>query len=156
MTTTPPDPSSRVVDTSGRIDPVWDRFFRSIHRLATDLTTTSGTLTSGKAAATQDWADATIIEAPEDKAYTFAAVGFDGEITEVITQTTAGSCTVTVAIAGNDLSGDANSATTTRETTYHDSNNALTDGDDITITVSSTSGAEGLSVTLRGTRTLAA
>lgn len=156
MTTSPPDPSARIVDPNGRVDPVWDRWLRSMWRQLTDATSSTGTLSSGKAAVEQPFAEGLLIEFADDKSYPFVELGFDATITEVVTKTTSGSCTVTVTINSTPLGGGASSATTTKSTTYHESNNALTAGDDITITVSSNSSAEGVSVTLKGTRTFAA
>ena len=151
----PPEVSSRVVDPNGRIDPVWNKFFREIWRLGKTLTETTGTLSSGKAAASQAWSSGVLIEVPTDKAYNFPRVGHDGTIDEITVVTTTGTCTVTISIDGNPLIDGALAASTTQTTETYTQGNELSAEQDITITVSSASAPENLSVTLRGTRTFA-
>ena len=97
-----------------------------------------------------------LIETPEDKAYTVVVncpVGLT--ITDVTTLTSTGTATVTVSINGTPLGGDPNSASDTESTESHSSDNEVEPGDSITITVSATSDAESLSVTIAGTTELA-
>lgn len=97
-----------------------------------------------------------LIPAPEDKDYPVivgAAEAFT--ITSVTTKTAMGTATVTVKINGTPLGGDPNSATTSKSTESHSSDNEVSAGDDITITVSDTSSAEDLSITIAGTMELA-
>jgi hypothetical protein len=118
-----------------------------------DLTSTSGT----KAGVTQTATDLGhwLIEEPKDKTYTVAQkVARACTITEVTTRCTAGTATVTIKINGTSLGGTANSASTTEQSQSHSSANEVAAGDTVTIVVSSTSGAEMISVSIAGTVTL--
>lgn len=121
------------------------------------LTGTKSSLTATKAGVTQTATDLGhwLIEAPEDKTYTVAQkVARACTITEVTTRCTAGTATVTIKINGTSLGGTANSASTTEQSQSHSSANAVAAGDTVTIVVSSTSGAEMLTVDIAGTVTL--
>lgn len=97
-----------------------------------------------------------LITDPEDKDYpVIVGAGMALTITTVTTKTSAGTATVTVKINGTPLGGSANSASTTKSTESHSSDNVVSVGDDVTITVSNTSGAEDLSITIAGTTELA-
>jgi len=95
--------------------------------------------------------DATVIDQPLNRTYKFLAAGWNGFINSVVTQTETGTCTVTVDINGTPLGGSANSASTSKQTQAHTTSNAVAEGDDISITVSSVSSASFLSVTIVGT-----
>lgn len=111
--------------------------------------------TSDKALKAQDWSESLIIEFPDDGDYVFPG-WFKGEtVTSVITECDAGTCTLTVKIGSTALGGTANSVSTSRDTEAHSTNNVSADGDDLVLTVSANSSCERMSVTLRGTRTLA-
>ena len=154
MTIQPPDTSAKLVTGGGLVDPVWLRWFRGVWRLLKDQETEVTALQTNKAAVSQTWRHAVLIEAPANQAYTYLRLGVSGYISTVITQTASGTCTVTVSIDGNDLLGDANSASSTIDEVDHGVDNLMVDGSDIVITVSSNSSAADLSVTLVGQRTL--
>lgn len=156
MTVNPPDPSSHVIDSAGRIDPVWNRFFRDLWRQGKDLVSDAAGLDTAKASVTQTWSAGFLIEVPTDKAYSFPRVGLEGTIDEITVVTTTGTCTVTISIDGNDLIDGALAASTTRNTETYTQGNEISNEQDLAITVSSSSAPENLSITLRGTRTLAA
>ena len=121
------------------------------------LTGTKSSLTATKAGVTQTATDLGhwLIEEPKDKTYTVAQkVARACTITEVTTRCTAGTATVTIKINGTSLGGTANSASTTEQSQSHSSANEVAAGDTVTIVVSSTSGAEMISVSIAGTVTL--
>lgn len=70
-------------------------------------------------------------------------------ILSITTITTAGTCTVTGKINTTALGGTANSASTTEQEQTHSTSNTVGVGDDVVLTISSTSAAENLSVTLK-------
>lgn len=93
-----------------------------------------------------------LIEFPSDKDYKILVkCPFAWTITGVTTITTAGTATVTCKINSTALGGTANSASTSEQSQAHSSSNAVSEGDDIVLTVSSTSSCEGLSVNVTGT-----
>jgi len=155
MTAQPPDPSSRVIDPAGRIDPVWNRFFRQLWRQGKDLVSDAAGLETAKASVSQPWAASILIEVPTDKTYSFPRAGLEGTIDEITVVTTAGTCTVTLSIGGFDVGGGL-AASTTQATYVYVTDNTLGNEDDIALTISSASSPENLSVTLRGTRTMEA
>lgn len=153
MTNTP-DTSARLVDDNGRISETWVNFFKTLIRSQTSFSGSVRDLTTSKASAQQPFAEAMLIEYPEEKDYKFVGLAIDGTIEQVITETASGSCTVTVKVGNQALGGGSNTANTTRQSKAHTANNKIESNDDITITLSSNSSAEGLSITLRGTRVL--
>ena len=154
--TAAPDPSSRVIDDNGKITSRWYNYFQTITRLVRSFSTDDIAEEVGeRASKTQPFSDATFIEFPDDKDYVFLSLGITGTITSVEAVCASGTCTVTVLINGTALGGDASSVTTAESIENHVSDNALTPDDNVTIQVSDTSSVEGLSVTLRGSRTLA-
>lgn len=97
-----------------------------------------------------------LIETPEDKDYRLIVnVPHAFTITSVTTIAAAGTATATVKIGSTALGGTANSVSTSEQTQTHDSNNAMVAGDDLVLTISATSGCEGLSITIAGTTELA-
>lgn len=155
MTTKLPDASSLVVDENRRLTTPWRDALASVMRQLTSINSSLTDVDGSKASTDQTYAESAYIEYPTDKDYQFVAMGFDGTIEEVVTETESGTCTVTVLINDVALGDGSNAASTTRDTVAHTSANTLADGDDVTIQVSSNSAAVGLSVTLRGSRTLA-
>lgn len=105
---------------------------------------------------TQTWEQSFLIEFPANQDYKVvikAAVG--RTITNVVTQLAAGTCSLTVKLDTTALgAGSAISVTTTEADTAYTTNNVLTAGQDITLTVASASSAQRLSVTLYGSLTL--
>lgn len=77
-----------------------------------------------------------------------------GTFTETTTRSESGTCTATFKINTTALGGTANSVSTTEQSQAHASANAFSAGDDIVITVSSNSSCEGMSFTMKYTRTL--
>jgi len=150
-----PDPSASLVGEAGRPSVRWLEYFRSVARELTTLTSSADTLDSGKAAASQPFSEALLIETPSDKDYPFIDLNIDGTIDKVTAKTASGTCTITVKINGVAIGGSALAVTSTEAFTEHGGSNELTDGDNITVTVSSNSSATDLSISIRGTRTLA-
>lgn len=60
-------------------------------------------------------------------------------IEKVVSQCSAGTATATVKINGTSLGGTANSVSTSTQTQSHSSANTLSEGDDLTVVLSSTS-----------------
>ncbi len=153
-----PDASQRLLmQESGRATDVWYSFFQRVGRFIADLQSTQSSLSDNKAAKEQSFAEVILIEAAQDKDYDFVGLQLNGTITSVITKTSSGTCTVTVKINGVELSGSANSASTTKETQQHDADsgqNQITDEDELTVTISSNSSALDVSIAIRGTKTL--
>jgi len=150
-----PDNSAALVDKSGRLVPVWRRFFEAFGKSLTDLDDSASGLSSSKAAASQPFSESLLIEVPSDKDYTFLSLAINGDITSVVTQCASGTCTATVKINELALGGTANSVSTTKVTQEHSVRNSIRDGDSVTVTISATASATDVSITLRGTQTLA-
>lgn len=163
-----PEASTKVVNEKQQVTPEWRNYWRRVEadvaaalQALTGQTSTTPTTdddtdnTVQLASKSQVWVEAAYIELPEDKDYPFIALNYTGTITSVVTEAQSGSCTVQVLIGATALGGGTNSASTTRDTVAHSSSNDLADGDDVTIRISSNSDCEGLSVTLKGTQTLA-
>lgn len=153
MTNTP-DTSARLVDDNGRISETWVNFFKTLIRSQTSFSGSVRDLTTSKASAQQPFAEAMLIEYPEDKDYKFVALAIEGTIEEVVTETASGSCTVTVYIGDQPLGGSPNSANTTKQSRTHTAKNTLTTDDDVMVRITDNSTAENCSVTIRGTRSL--
>jgi hypothetical protein len=81
--------------------------------------------------------------------------GYVFSITEVTTISTSGTCTLAVSINGLALGGSANAVSTSEVSEAHSTDNAVSIGDDVEITVSSNSSCENLSISLTGIRNLA-
>lgn len=91
------------------------------------------------------------VEYAENKDYhVIKNLPYGGTVNSVTTDCTAGTCTVTGYVDGVALSGTANSASTTEQTQEHTS--AVAVGADFKFTVSSNSSCEGLTVTVKFTR----
>lgn len=153
-----PDASVPISVGDGRPSQAWyailSRLVGVFNRVNVDVNNPGSGLLS-RAAKTQSDFQAVYIEFADDKEYPFVDWAWDFEIEEVSTVAQSGTCTVTIEINGTPLGGSANSASTTPDTEVHSSDNVVEDGDTVAIVVSSNSSCEGLSVTLRGTRTLA-
>ena len=129
--------------------------YRWMQSVRASNTAVNSSLTT-KAAKDQDWEQSFFVEYPEDKDYRLVLNAKSARtITGVTTRTTAGTCTLTVKINTTALGGSANSASTSEQSQSHASSNVVNAGDDIVLTVSSASSAEGLSVLISGTMTLA-
>ena len=81
--------------------------------------------------------------------------GYVFSITEVTTISTSGTCTLAVSINGLALGGSSNAVSTSEVSEAHSTDNAVSIGDDVEITISSNSSCENLSISLTGTRYLA-
>ena len=154
-----PHASARIALEDGRPSSQWYQVLSRLVRLFNDTTADLDDAEGGlatKAAKEQAWHDASLIEFADDKEYRIIVnAAYGVTITSVTTRSTAGTCTVTVSINGTPLGGTANSVSTSEATQAHASANVVAAGDDIEITISDNSGAEGVSVNLRGTRTFA-
>ncbi len=80
---------------------------------------------------------------------------FAGTITETTTDCVSGTGTATFKINTTALGGTANSVSSTEQSQAHASSNAFSAGDNIVITMSSTSSLVDMSVKIKYTRTLA-
>lgn len=146
-----PDASAQLLK-GGLVSDTWFGFFRRVGRGLQALQDGQDALQTGKAASTQTWRFPVHITTPVNKSYTYLQAGWNGTIDQVVTQSTAGTCTVTVSVQGLAIGGSANAASSTLQTTEHTADNAIYDGNTISITVSSNSSCANLSVTLIGTR----
>lgn len=79
---------------------------------------------------------------------------FNGTITKVTAQSSAGTCTVTTSISGTPLGGGSTSVTTSKSSTPHVSANTISAGNDLQVAVTGSSACTGLRVTLTLTRQL--
>lgn len=155
-----PHPQEVLVTEDGRINKTWyDRLsalFVQYRQTNRDLADTDTTLGTKVAAGPKPWSESLIIEFPDNGDYVFPDV-FPAAttITEVVTGSSSGTCTLTVKINTTALGGTANSVSTSRDTEAHATNNVAADGDDLRLTVSANSSCERMSVTLRGTQALA-
>ena len=129
--------------------------------LATTAEVITGTDTAravtpaGVAAKTFVDAMAWLIPAPADGDYRVVVkVPFGGTITEVVTRSTSGTCTLTVKVNTTALGGTANSVSTSEQAQAHASTNTFATDDDIVLTVSSNSSCLKMSVTIKYTRAL--
>jgi hypothetical protein len=156
MTVQAPDPSARLALEDGRPSQTWYAILVQLVGLFNRLSSSVDSGDTGldtKAAKEQAWSDSSLIEAAEDKTYRIVVKSaYAWEITEVVTRSTAGTCDLEVSINGTPLGGDPNSVSTSEASEAHSSANEVAVGDDIELTVSSNSGAEGVSVQLNGTR----
>jgi hypothetical protein len=75
-------------------------------------------------------------------------------ITEIVTQSISGTCTLTGDIDGTPLGGTANSVSTTEQERTHSSANSLAVGQNLVLTPSSVSSCRNMKVSVRGTYTL--
>lgn len=126
------------------------------YRWLQEMLSTTNALGTGKASITQTWEQSFFIEYPEAKSYTVVVnASVARTITSVTTVSTAGTATLTVKIGTTPLGGTANAVSTSESTQSHEDDNALATGDDLVLTFSSVTGAEGVSVTLAGSVTLA-
>jgi hypothetical protein len=129
-----PSPSSNVNS------PEWYRFFLDLDRRVRRLQ--SGSLTTFIAtAANQDYT--ILVNAPY-------AVTIDA----ITTVCSSGTCTLTGKINTTPLGGTANSVSSTEETQTHTSDNVVSVGDDVVLTISSNSAAVNVAVTVAYTARL--
>lgn len=95
------------------------------------------------------------IEFPDNKDYDFIVnLPYAGSINSVTTISSTGTCTFTGKINTTALGGTANSVSTSESTQAHASANAFVAGDNFRGTVSSNSGCENMTVTVKVTRTI--
>lgn len=143
-----------VVDPkTGLIDRSWDLYLREQdqERSSTQAGLDAITTPSGS----QPWGVMLVYSYPSDGYEDLIAVPYAITILQVAVKTRVGTSTVTVAGDGT-LSGGASSASTTLSLTAHTSGNTVAAGNAIRITLAGTSSdCEGLSVTIKGTYTLA-
>lgn len=76
-----------------------------------------------------------------------------GAITSITTICESGSCTATFKINNSALGGTANSVSTSEQSQPHSTSNTFVAGDDISVTISSTSACRKLSFNIYYTRT---
>lgn len=148
-----PTTTEPVVDEqTGHMRPAWRTFFEALRRR---FASAEGDL-AARPVTTQQVFGSWLIETPEDKDYRLIVnVPHAFTITSVTTIATAGTATATVNINTTALGGTANSVSTSEQTQTHESDNEMEAGDDLVLTISDTSGCEGLSITIAGTQELA-
>lgn len=142
----------------GRPNPTWWRFFQRLgsqfNQTTRDLSATDTGLAT-KAAKSQPWSESVIIEFPDNGDYPFLKLGYSASWTEVETDCLSGTCTLTVKIGSTPLGGTANAVSTSRQTQAHTTANSMAATDDLVFTVSANASCQRMTVTVRGTRTLA-
>jgi len=148
---TVPLPSEALVGEANKPAASWYRVFQRLIGAFNDAVADA----AGKAVKGQAWQEAFLIEFAENKDYDFIDFAYGFTIASVVTQSKAGTCTATVKINTTALGGSANSVSTSEQTQAHSSANVLAAGDNLRLTISSNAGAEGVSITVKGTRTLA-
>lgn len=130
----------------GGLSDVWFRHFDKIgdvDTLTDKVTTLSGDVWS--------W----FVEFPDDKDYDFIInLPYAGSINSVTTISSTGTCTFTGKINTTALGGTANSVSSTESEQAHTTANAFIVGDNFRGTVSSNSGCENMTVTVKVTRTI--
>lgn len=123
--------------------------------LGTGLAISTTTLGLSLSAITYTDAMAWLIPSPTDSDYRVVVkIPFGGTITEVVTRSTSGTCTLTVKVNTTALGGTANSVSTSEQAQAHASTNTFAADDDIVLTVSSNSSCLKMSVTIKYTRAL--
>lgn len=86
--------------------------------------------------------------------YIFALnIRYPGTITKVTTKCTSGTCTATVKVNSTALGGTANSVSSSEEEQNHASSNTFVAGDDLKVTISSSSSATDVIIMVWATRT---
>jgi hypothetical protein len=101
--------------------------------------------------ATQSWSG--ILLLPDNQSYTLVLkCPFAGTITKTTTKSASGTCTATFKINTTALGGTANSVSSSEQEQSHSSANAFSVGDDIVVTISSTSSCVDASFTIEYTR----
>jgi len=94
---------------------------------------------------------------PANKSYTLLPdSGEERTITDVITKSASGTCTVTLYIDGVALGGTANSVSSSEQTQTHTTANVIPVGGRVTATVTSNSSCIDMELQFRTTRTLTA
>jgi hypothetical protein len=142
-----------------RMHPDWYRLFqlfaRSFNETSSETSSDIDDIEADVTALSSACA-AFVFKVPEDETVRLIIKSpFAFTITETTTRTEVGTATCTFAIDGVSLGGTANSASTSEQSQAHSTNNAVTAGQDVTVTFSSTSAdCENLSITIAGTRTL--
>lgn len=95
------------------------------------------------------------LEFPVDKTYRVVInCPIEYTIDSVTTDADAGTCDLTVDIDGTPLGGSANSVSTTEEEQLHTSDNTVSIGSTVNLTVDNNAGCEGMTVTIALTRTV--
>lgn len=147
---TTPVPSAALVTKDGTPTLALRQWMQDVQRVA------SGAASRVSAAAAQTDTLSVVIARPKDGDILFLRPFSTGAtITEVRTQSSAGTCTLTVKINSTALGGTANSVSTTESAEAHSSANVADTDDNLTLTVSSNSGCTDMSVTITYTTTLA-
>ena len=142
------------------IDAAWYRALSKLSTFANSLQRSVGDQSDGlgtKAAkGPQDWSESFVIEFPDDGDYVFPAMGYAATWTDLVTECDSGTCNLQAKIGSTALGdGTKNAVSTTRDTKSHSTHNAMAKGDDLVFSVDTNSSCERMSVTLKGTRTLA-
>ena len=150
-----PDASSSVTDSNGRLTTVWREALSTLFRGLAQLERADEVNLKFLAAKAQTFAEPAFIEFPDNKDYLFAAMGFDGAITQVVAECESGTCDLTVLIGDQEINEEVISISDTRTTSEYASNNTLSVGSDVTLRISNNAAATSVSITLIGTRTLA-
>jgi len=95
-----------------------------------------------------------MIETPVDKTYYIVSnIPYAGYIDSIVTQSTSGTCTLTVELNGTPLGGTANSVSSTEEIQVHTSANTFSSGDSVTLVISANNSTEDMRFTANIIRT---
>jgi len=139
-----PTQAGTLVNKDGVATREGHRYFESLGKTVSDLVAQANT--------DEPWAFSVLVQYPEDGSQTvILAMPYAVTITSVTTKCTTGTATLTVKINSTALGGTANSVSTSEQTQAHSSGNAMTAGDDLVFTWSSSSSIENASVTVSGT-----
>lgn len=134
-----------------------EHFYRYLQAQEQAAANNKAALDASKATLSQTAVMTWLIEVADNKDYPVLINSpYAMTINSITTKSSTGTCTLTGKIGATALGGTANSVSTSEQEQAHTTSNAIAAGDDFTLTVSSNSGAENVSVTIRATITLAA
>jgi hypothetical protein len=147
-----PPPNHAVARADGTIDPDWFRWFKLLDAVARAINADL----AGVPTKSQTEYISGIIKSPLDQDYRLVVkIPHGGTITGTTTRSTSGTCTATFKVNTTALGGTANSVSTSEQSSAHSSSNVFAADDDIVLTVSSNSSCQGMSFTIKYTKTLA-
>lgn len=134
-----------------------EHFYRYLKSQERTAASNKAALEASKATLSQTAVMTWLIEVADNKDYPVLINSpYAMTINSITTKSGTGTCTLTGKIGATALGGTANSVSTSEQEQTHSSDNAMAAGGDFTLTVSSNSGAENVSVTVKATITLAA
>ena len=132
-------------------------FYRYLQQQKREDAAAVAALGMSKASITQIAFMTFLIETPDDKDYLVLINSpYAFTIDSITSKSIDGTCTLTGKINTTPLGGSPNAVSVSEEEQAHTTSNSVAVGDDVVLTVSSSSGAENVSVTIACTLTLAA